>query len=175
MITNASHPTVGQMSKSGRLGSGAMCDGRYRTGQSVAVRDFVDPSSIVGAILDARVGWHVIENVRSPVLVHLEIGGQWLEACTPGDGSLRLSRAERPTDFDMDDSGAFVFAPPRPDHPVASLIGRRIERVQRLIWMGTDVGLILVGGDDVVVLANEGTRSSRRVVLFRPTTSMRAN
>jgi hypothetical protein len=117
---------------------------------------YIDLSAIVGAtVTDARVGWHRLEDYRSPVLLHLAIDGRWLEVCTPGDGSLRFCASEPPHDYDMAEAGRFEFIRPAPDHPVSSLIGKRIERVQRLIFMGTDVGLLLVDREGVVVLANE--------------------
>lgn len=101
------------------------------------------------------VGWHVYEGSRTPSRLFLQADEQLFEVCTAGDGSLQLSSATTPEDFDMEQYGRCEFEPIDDEHRLFVHLGSRIRTARRIVWRHTAIGWRLETEVGVVVLANQ--------------------
>jgi hypothetical protein len=116
----------------------------------------MDPTEVVGRWLrEVVLGWHVAAEAREPALLWLRLDDRWTEVCTWGDGSLRLDSGRTPRSFDMAELGRFEILPAESTHPLHPLIGRRIDRIGRIVWRRTCVGLVLHAAGRSAVVAND--------------------
>ena len=104
------------------------------------------------------IGWHVHGDIRRPVLYFFRFaGGLQVQAHTAGDGSIVLLVDSPPSDYDMDEYGRFEFRTLDVADHFADIANEAIIGVDRISWLGDEIGLSLrVGDTGLLVLTNEG-------------------